>query len=108
MKTLNPAITASTVSRRESYPEWMKRREQEHAQQQARVQSAAHHVMDVIDAISGPLPPPSPMEKAVEALKLRPVTAPPRLHLIAREGAPYLTLIALIAAFLAGVVFGKI
>lgn len=107
-----PAITAD-VQRRESYQDWRQRRNADETRRITRAHDAALHVMDVIDAISGPLPPtPSPMEKAVERIRMRPqppaVLPPaPVIHQIARNAQPYLALMGGLLAFFAGLALGK-
>jgi len=108
-----PAITAATVQRRESYQDWRQRRNADETRRITRAHDAALHVMDVIDAISGPLPPtPSPMEKAVERIRMRPqppaVLPPaPVIHQIARNAQPYLALMGGLLSFFAGLALGK-
>lgn len=119
MNPVNPTITDATVTRRESYQTWRKRHDQETAHHSARAQSAAHHVMDVIHAISGPLPPAGPrtgshpaaqtMDEKVAEIVMKPQTTmhfvdPMTIRLAQRVTA---TLAALML-FLAGVAVGKV
>lgn len=107
-----PVISAD-VHRRESYQDWRQRRNADETRRITRAHDAALHVMDVIDAISGPLPPtPSPMEKAVERIRMRPqppaVLPPaPVIHQIARNAQPYLALMGGLLLFFAGLALGK-
>lgn len=107
-----PVISAD-VQRRESYQDWRQRRNADETRRITRAHDAALHVMDVIDAISGPLPPtPSPMEKAVERIRMRPqppaVLPPaPVIHQIARNAQPYLALMGGLLSFFAGLALGK-
>lgn len=111
-KKPNPVISAD-VHRRESYQDWRQRRNADETRRITRAHDAALHVMDVIDAISGPLPPtPSPMEKAVERIRMRPqppaVLPPaPVIHHIARNAQPYLALMGGLLLFFAGLALGK-
>ena len=111
-KKPNPVISAD-VQRRESYQDWRQRRNADETRRITRAHDAALHVMDVIDAISGPLPPtPSPMEKAVERIRMRPqppaVLPPaPVIHQIARNDQPYLALMGGLLLFFAGLALGK-
>jgi len=111
-KKPNPVISAD-VHRRESYQDWRQRRNADETRRITRAHDAALHVMDVIDAISGPLPPtPSPMEKAVERIRMRPqppaVLPPaPVIHQIARNAQPYLALMGGLLLFFAGLALGK-
>jgi len=111
-KKPNPVISAD-VQRRESYQDWRQRRNADETRRITRAHDAALHVMDVIDAISGPLPPtPSPMEKAVERIRMRPqppaVLPPaPVIHQIARNAQPYLALMGGLLLFFAGLALGK-
>ncbi len=108
-KKPNPVISAD-VQRRESYQDWRQRRNADETRRITRAHDAALHVMDVIEAISGPLPP-SPMEKAVERIRMRPqppaVLPPaPVIHRVAREAQPYLPLLGGALAFFAGLALG--
>lgn len=111
-KKPNPVISAD-VQRRESYQDWRQRRNADETRRITRAHDAALHVMDVIDAISGPLPPtPSPMEKAVERIRMRPqapaiLPPAPVIHQIARNAQPYLALMGGLLLFFAGLALGK-
>lgn len=102
-----PAITAATVQRRESYKDWRQRRNADETQRITRAHDAALHVMDVIEAISGPLPPPSSMEEAVAQLTMKPLPPAPVIHQIARNAQPYLALMGGLLLFFAGLALGK-
>jgi len=114
-KKPNPVISAD-VQRRESYQDWRQRRNADETRRITRAHDAALHVMDVIDAISGPLPPDGPrtashpMATRIDPPEPHPMATrhpAPVLHRVARNAQPYLPLLGGALAFFAGLALGK-
>jgi hypothetical protein len=121
---MNPAIISSSVTSARELSR-IRREENEKATQAAH--DAALHVLDVIDAIAGPLPltgprtgthpmatrrplPPPPPREVIEdrpPMATRIPSTPP-LHAVAETTAPYITAMALASAFVAGLALGRV
>lgn len=108
-KTPNPAITRSTVARRESYKKWKQRRDAEEAQQIARAQQEAHRVMDMIDALR---PRGAETDVQIEEHSEKPMDQVinkirhPPLHKVAHHAQPWIAVIGFLLAFFAGLALG--
>jgi len=90
------------------------------ARRRREAEQASPNVMDVIDAISGPIPPSGPrtgthpaaivveqktMDQVVEEIRIKPST--PALHRTAQHAQTYLTGLMLACVFLAGLALGE-
>jgi hypothetical protein len=118
MKSSNPAITHARVSRADpnSALELAAQRRREAEEKQRAAHQAALHVIDVMDAIRGPIPATGPrtgthpaaaaktMDQVVEEIRLKPA---PTLHQVAYRAQRYLILMAGLGVFLAGIALGK-
>lgn len=114
----NPVIAHARVSRADpnSALELAAQRRREAEEKQRAAHQAALHVIDVMDAIRGPIPPTGPrtathpaaqsMADVVEEIRLKPQPTPV-IHQVAQSAQSYLVLMALACAFLAGIALGK-
>jgi hypothetical protein len=116
----NPFITRVSRNGPNSAFELAAQRRREAEEKQRAAHQAALHVIDVMDAIRGPIPATGPrtatppaavvversrnMDQVVEEIRLKPA---PVLHQVAQNAQTYLTAMVVACAFLAGIALGK-
>jgi hypothetical protein len=115
---MNPTVLASSVT---SARELARIRKAENERAKEAAHKAALHVLDVIDAISGPVPPigprtgshpmatplpPAPRREPNAPMATR-IQPPVPLHVMAENATPYITALGLACAFVAGLALGK-
>jgi hypothetical protein len=112
MHTQTPPIHSS-VTRRESYEEWRKRREQDARDHEKGVLQSAYHVHDVIESIIAPTlqktgTPPPPAAEGPPLQRPMATRNPTCLFMLAKRLERAVPLLFALAIFLLGLMVGRL